>query len=155
MKCTSRLTTVLFSLLFLFGNSNCAWALQSHSAPEGIYSHQIAHILFAGALIYLYWHTRRSPALQSRGWKYLQIFCLLFTLWNLLAFIGHETFAMLSPEDFINRNSWQEQLAGPITFIKIVYCLTKMDHLLYVPAIFALVISLKTFYRDALKEEHQ
>lgn len=144
-----------FLTLLLLGCSSSAWALQSHGAPEGLYSHQIAHILFAGALIYLYWHTRRSPALHSRGWKYLQLFCLLFTGWNLLAFIGHETFELLSPEDFLNRNSWREQLVGPISFIKLLYYITKMDHLLYVPAVFALVISLKTFYQDALREENQ
>ena len=51
--------------LLLLGQTESAWALQSHGAPEGIYVHQMAHVLFMGALAYLYWHTRRS---QDGGW---------------------------------------------------------------------------------------
>lgn len=144
--------TALILLLLVVGCEN-AWALQSHGEPEGIYVHQIAHILFMGSLMYLYWHTRRTPALASRGWKYLQIFCIVFAAWNILALVGHESFAYLTPSDFVNKNSLEEHIAGPITFVKVLYFLTKMDHLLYVPALLALVVSLRTFYLDALQEE--
>lgn len=140
-------------LLLLFGNVETSWALQSHSTPEGIYVHQMSHLLFMGALMYLYWHTRRTPELSSRGWKYLQLFCILFAVWNLLALVGHEALEYLTPVDFIDKSSWKEQIAPPITPLKLIYFLTKMDHLLYVPALLALVISLRTFCRDALKEE--
>jgi len=151
MKKIRIVHTLGYFLLFLFAAPENIWALQSHGAPEGIYVHQIAHILFMGALIYLYWHTRRTPELHSRGWKYLQIFCILFAAWNLLAFVGHETFSYLKPEDFINKSSWNEQLAGPLTFIKLLYFITKMDHLLYVPALLALVISLRTFRLETMR----
>lgn len=146
--------TTLVLLFFVVGSDN-AWALQSHGAPEGIYVHQMAHLLFMGALMYLYWHTRRTPALASRGWKYLQIFCIVFAAWNLLALVGHESFEYLTPADFIDKNSLNEHIAGPITFVKVLYFITKMDHLLYVPALLALVISLRTFYQDALQEEEK
>lgn len=139
-------------MLFLFGQTENAWALQSHSAPEGIYVHQMAHLLFMGALGYLYWHTRKSPVLSSKGWKYLQVFCILLFCWNLLAFVGHEAFEHLSPTDFIDKNSWKEQIAPPLSFVKILYFITKMDHFLNVPALLALVISLRTFYLEALAE---
>lgn len=128
-----------------------AWALQPHSAPEGLYVHQMSHLLFAGALIYLFLHTRRTPELQGKGWRYLQLFCVLFAGWNLLALIGHETINLLAVEDFINKSSWNEQIAGPISPIKLLYFITKMDHLLYVPALVALVLALRTFSREALK----
>ncbi len=142
-------------LLLLFGSAETAWALQSHSSPEGIYVHQMSHLLFMGALIYLYWHTRRTPELRSRGWKYLQMFCILFASWNLLALVGHEAFEYLTPEDFIEKASWNEQLKAPISPLKMFYFITKMDHLLYVPALMALVVSLRTFCQDALREERQ
>lgn len=132
-----------------------ALALQSHGPPEGRYVHQMAHLLFTGALLYLCWHTRHTPALSGRGWKYLQVFCILFALWNLLAFIGHEAYEFLTPADFIETNGIRNHIAGPITPVKVIYFLTKMDHLLYVPALLALVISLRTFYRDALQEEER
>jgi len=65
-----------------------AWALQAHAPPEGIYVHQLAHLFFAAALSYLFWDVRRS-AFPGKGWRYLQIFCVLMILWNILAFSGH------------------------------------------------------------------
>jgi hypothetical protein len=139
--------------LLLLGSTANAWALQSHGPPEGIYVHQMAHILFSGALGYLYWHTRKTPITSSKGWKYLQFFCCFLILWNILAFIGHEVFKQLEPSDFIDKDSWREQLAGPVTLVKATYYITKMDHFLNVPALLALVISLRTFYLEVLWEE--
>ncbi|MCP3930780.1 MAG: hypothetical protein GY705_16960, partial [Bacteroidetes bacterium] len=96
--------TLLLFLLFCV-DIKSGWALQSHSAPEGIYVHQMAHLLFMGALGYLYWHTRKSQIFKSKGWKFLQVFCILLILWNLLAFTGHEAFEQLSPEDFASKNN--------------------------------------------------
>jgi hypothetical protein len=152
MKSILHFKTLGFCLLMLCAGANNAWALQSHSAPEGSYVHQMAHLLFMGALIYLYWHTRRTRELHSKGWKYLQIFCILFAAWNLLAFVGHEAFGHLTPDDFIDKSSWKEQIAAPINFVKVLYFITKMDHLLYVPALLALVVSLRTFYYEKLIE---
>ncbi|MBM9604998.1 hypothetical protein [Desulfopila inferna] len=142
-----------FFLLMVISGPDNAWALQSHGAPEGNYVHQMAHLLFMVALLYLYWHTRRTTALSSRGWKFLQTFCLVFACWNIVAFLGHEAFESLSSADFQQTGTLNEQIAGPITPVKVIYFLTKMDHLLFVPALWALVISLRTFYHDALREE--
>ncbi|WP_051305892.1 hypothetical protein [Desulfogranum mediterraneum] len=143
---------LLWSILCAPGS---AWALQPHSAPEGLYVHQMSHLLFMGALIYLYWHTRRTPELSGRGWRYLQTFCLLFAGWNLLALVGHEAIKFLSPGDFIAKSSWNEQIVGPISPIKMVYFITKMDHLLYVPALVALVVGLRSFSQEVLREKEQ
>jgi hypothetical protein len=153
MKRNSYRQSISLILLLLLGQTESAWALQSHSAPEGLYVHQMAHLLFMGALAYLYWHTRRSQVLLSKGWKYLRLFCILLFCWNLLAFAGHEAFEQLSPTDFIDRNSWKEQIAAPLSFVKVLYFITKMDHVLNVPALLALVISLRTFYLEVLEEE--
>jgi len=155
MKNRPVLKIIPLLLLVLFSEPGNAWALQSHGAPEGHFVHQMAHLLFLGSLLYLYWHTRHAPALVSSGWKYLQIFCIIFTCWNILAFVGHEAFGHLTPEDFIIKNGLREYIAGPITAVKVIYFITKMDHLLYVPALLTLVISLRTFYHDALKEEEK
>lgn len=153
MKYNSYIQTFGLIVLLVLGQTESAWALQSHGSPEGIYVHQMAHLLFMGALAYLYWHTRRSPVLASKGWKYLQLFCILLFCWNLLAFAGHEAFEHLSPSDFIDKNSWNEQIAAPLSFTKVLYFITKMDHFLNVPALLALVISLRTFYLEALEED--
>ncbi len=152
MKTNNYIQCIGLILLLLLGQTENAWALQVHSAPEGHYVHQMAHILFMGALAYLYWHTRRSTVFVSKGWKYLRLFCILLFCWNLLAFAGHEAFGHLAPTDFIDKNSWNEQIAPPLSFLKVLYFITKMDHFLNVPALLALVVSLRTFYLEALEE---
>lgn len=145
------ITIIQLLILLLLGTAGNAWALQSHSPPEGIYVHQMAHVLFMASLAYLYWHTRRTQELD-KGWKYLQIFCFLMFFWNALAFTGHITLEHLTSADFYDKNTWREQLAAPITVIKVIYCITKMDHFLMTPALFVLALSLRTFYLEAKNE---
>lgn len=149
---TRQLFIPLFTLTLLLGLAERAMALQTHGAPEGLYVHQMAHALFIGALIYLYWHTRKTQETSGRGWKYFQVFCLFLIAWNILAFIGHETLEYLQDSDFLQRNTWDARLAYPISFKKILYYVTKMDHFLIVPALLALVISLRAFYLAAKGE---
>jgi len=152
MKNIPYLQSILLLLPFLFGDTDCAWALQSHQEPEGMYVHQMAHILFAMTLAYLSWHTRRTPAVTSNGWRYLQIFCVLLIAWNIIAFAGHEAYEHLAPSDFIDQDTWKEQLAMPVNFFKLLYFITKMDHFFITPALLALAISLRTFYLEVSKE---
>ncbi|MFZ5759179.1 MAG: hypothetical protein ACOY32_06060 [Thermodesulfobacteriota bacterium] len=129
-----------FLLLFLPAP---AWALQPHGEPEGMYVHQMAHILFSGALLYLYLHTRSTPDLVSRGWRYLQLFCLLTIAWNITAFVGH----------YVSNLHSQRAAGGATNIVEILFTLTRMDHFLFVPALFALLVSLRTFYREAREEK--
>lgn len=151
MRSPFHTLTILLTIILLLQAAN-AWALQSHGEPEGLYVHQMAHVLFIGALAYLYLHTRRTTALPSKGWRYLRIFCFLLIVWNLMALTGHELSVRLAPEEFIDIGTWREQLAPPITFGKIIYFIAKMDHFLNVPALLALFISLRTFYLEARAE---
>lgn len=147
-----RLSTIII-LILTFGFVDSAMALQTHGAPEGIYVHQMAHILFIAALAYLSWHTRRTQETSSVGWRYFQVFCIFMILWNAVAFTGHITFEHLQESDFLAEDDWQARLAPPITPLKVLYYFTKMDHFLLVPALLALVISLRKFYLEALGEE--
>jgi len=142
----------IITLVLTFWFADSAMALQTHGEPEGIYVHQMAHILFIAALAYLSWHTRRTQETSSRGWRYFQIFCIFMICWNALAFTGHITLEHLQESDFLAEDDWQARLAPPITVIKALYYLTKMDHFLLVPALLALVLSLRKFYIEALGE---
>ncbi len=144
--------TASITAAIIVGGGVPAWALQSHPAPEGIYVHQMAHVLFMVSLGYLFWHTRKTQESGNKGWKYLQIFCLLFFCWNLLAFTGHEALKYLEPTDFIDKNTLSARISGPLDLTKLLYYITKMDHFLVVPAFLALVISLRKFYKKALEE---
>ncbi|WP_457575343.1 hypothetical protein [Desulfomarina sp.] len=142
--------TVLTVCLFLPERS---MALQAHGEPEGMYVHQMAHILYMAALGYLYWDTQRS-AFSNRGWTYLRIFCVLTIFWNLLALIGHEATQYLHPKDFTIVDGYLfSKVNKPLTLVKIAYYTAKLDHLLTVPAMFFLYIALRSFYRASLDEE--
>lgn len=149
MTILSYVASIVLVMVSQFFDVDSAWALQSHAEPEGIYVHQMAHLLFISGLGYLLWHTRRTQETTSKGWISLQIFCAILVLWNLIAFCGHIAFEHLTTNDFMERGSFNEKIVGPITFIKGLYFITKMDHLLLVPAVLALVVSLRSFYIDA------
>ena len=144
----------LLPLLVLLSASP-AWALQTHGDPEGLYVHQIAHLLFSVALAYLWWHTRKTPAVASNGWRLLQLFCLLTILWNLVAVIGHQVYQHLEPADFLDTGTLEERLSLPLDGRKLLYLASSLDHLLLVPALAALALALRTFCREARREEGQ
>ena len=143
--------TLLYCMLF----PEQSMALQTHSQPEGMYVHQMAHIFFMAALGYLYWDTQRS-AFSGRGWTYLRVFCVLTILWNLLALTGHAATQNLHPEDFTNSDGYLlSRVNMPLTFVKLTYYTAKLDHLLTVPAMFFLYMSVRSFYHHSLKEDNE
>ena len=144
-------TLLICTFTIFFGTVENVLALQTHGAPEGIYVHQMAHVLFLVALLYLFWHTRKTQETSSQGWRFFQLFCLLLAAWNVLAFTGHETYEALLDSDFVARHGWDARLTAPLTFKKVLYYITKMDHFLIVPALLALVVSLRTLYREAIQ----
>jgi len=130
-----------------------AWALQSHGEPEGIYVHQMAHIFYAAALGYLFWDVGRN-AFPGKGWRYLQTFCALMILWNVAAFSGHWLgFHIDNSEIMRSSGYFSSQIMGPISGVKLIYFCATLDHLLSVPALFFLFLSLRTLYRSSDKAE--
>lgn len=84
----------------------------------------------------------------------MQLFCVLMILWNILAFTGHVVTADLDQNDLISYGGyWDTRLLGPVTGAKLTYYLAKMDHLVCVPALFFLFLSMRMFYRDSLKQD--
>ncbi len=125
-----------------------AWALQTHGAPEGIIVHQLAHVFYAGALAYLFWDLRRT-ATQGRGWRLLQIFCLLMIGWNVLAFVGHQTHLAMESTDFSHEFGYLSSvMLGPFSAAKLINYFARLDHLLLVPALIFLFLSLRAIYHS-------
>jgi hypothetical protein len=128
-----------------------ALALQVHGEPEGLYVHQMAHLHYIVALGYFYWDIRRT-SFTGRGWRFLQMFCVLMACWNTLAFTGHLAGLYLDPQSLLQTDCYlQTQLLSPFTLNKYLYFITKLDHLIYVPALFCLFFGLRSFYHSAAK----
>ncbi len=144
--------TLILVLLAMLSVPDSAWALQSHGPPEGIYVHQMAHAFFFGSLVFLFLDLRRS-ATKSRGWIYLKKFCLLMIVWNVIAFTGHAVATLLAPEYIAGAESFfHSRLLGPMDSIKLVFYITRFDHLLLVPALFFLCIGLRFLYISVEQE---
>ena len=153
-KNTHRMS-LIFLLLVLTVFPGNAWAVQSHGAPEGLYVHQLAHIFYTASLCYLFWDIRRS-AFKSRGWRLLQVFCVLMVLWNMIAFTGHSLASFVDSSDFSSGTDYlSTRLLGPISGVKFWYYFTKLDHLFSVPAFLFLYLAMRSLYRRSCEEEEQ
>lgn len=155
MKITQQtfytLPLILLSLVLMFPAE--ALALQTHGEPEGLYVHQMAHLFYMFALGYLYWDTKRS-GFKGKGWRYLRIFCVLTIFWNLLTFIGHAAEQQFDPNDFNAVDDYlMRKIMLPMSPVKMIYYVAKFEHLLMVPALFFLYMSLRSFYEDSLRRE--
>ncbi|PIE69730.1 MAG: hypothetical protein CSA21_00815 [Deltaproteobacteria bacterium] len=142
---------VVLTLLLPFD----AWALQNHGEPEGMVVHQLAHLQYIAALGYLFWDIRRS-GFVGKGWAYLQRFCLLLMLWNAIAFTGH-FMGMLMGDGAVDRSGGYlaSYISEPLSFAKLLYLLTTLDHLVMVPALFFLYLAMRFFYTTALADEQK
>lgn len=125
-----------------------AWATQTHGDPEGLYAHQLAHLFFIFSMgLLIYWLRKRKLVAQT-GWRLIQFAALFFILWNLDAVTVH----WLEEQPDLLRTSQVDpffiRLEAPAGthWIAWTYYLTKLDHLLCVPAMALLYIGLRKLY---------
>lgn len=135
-------------LLFLAGVEP-AWAIQRHGEPEGLYVHQMGHLLFFLAVIYLYFRLRMDPVRQGPGWRWMRLACLIFALWNVLTFTGHWLEELMPNPPFAGDGSpWNRELAQAPFGIALGFYLSKFDHLLSVPGMICVVLGLRHFLSE-------
>ncbi|MEN8142698.1 MAG: hypothetical protein ABFQ82_03760 [Thermodesulfobacteriota bacterium] len=121
------------------------WAVQQHGGAEGLVAHQIGHALFVAGIGYLLFMISRS-GLKGSGWLRFKIFLGLIIAWNFLTFSGHWMREFLDPAKLT-------KLDGKLISYKIdgladaYFYLTRLDHLLLVPAFFFLYLSLRKWGR--------
>ena len=139
---------LIVSVVFI---SQPALATQAHSAPEGLYAHQLAHIFFIVSMgVLIYWLRERKLVLAT-GWRYIQYSALFFILWNGDAFFVHlveEQFALV---DIQRIGLWEINITTTLksqTLLWLYYA-AKLDHLLCVPALLFLYFGLRRLLKDA------
>ena len=127
-----------------------ALATQAHSAPEGLYAHQLAHIFFISSMgVLIYW-LRERRLIKAVGWRYIQYAALFFILWNIDAFFVH---FLEEQQNLINLQQidhWHLQLTavnGSKTLVWLYYA-AKLDHLLCVPALLFLYFGLRRLLKE-------
>jgi len=126
-------------------------AVQEHGAPEGIYSHQGAHVFFAASMGLLIFWLRQRRLVREPGWRCIQYAAVFFILWNIDAFTAHfldEQSGILDtamPAPGKIKIEVDENLAS----LAWLYYMAKLDHLLSVPAMLFLYAGLRRLLKDA------
>ena len=129
----------LFALALLWPVE--VWAVQQHGGAEGLVAHQIGHALFVASVAYLLFKIAKSR-LKDSGWLEFKTFLWLIVAWNFLTFSGHWMREYVDPAKFTRLNN--QVISYNIDGLADAYFyLTRLDHLLLVPAFFFLYLSLR------------
>lgn len=142
---------IYFLLILLF--PELLFAVQTHPHPEGLYVHQFGHVLFILAMLFFLVYLNLKPLGMGRPWLYFKLSLFFFLLWNVNAFFAHWT-EVIIPDSHFNKhgNIIYHYIKEPLTFIDIAYYILKLDHFWCVPAMFFMVLALRSFYKDVKKQ---
>ncbi len=135
-----RLTTLLLPAGLVLALASPAHAVQTHTGTEGLISHELGHLLFTVAMIVLLVRMLRA-GLDAPGWRQFRWFLGFIIAWNLLTFAGHWMREGIAAENFIRHGDRITGFAVNNLFDLIFY-LTRLDHLLLVPAFFMLLMAI-------------
>lgn len=138
-------TSTVCGALFVLVESQ-ALALQVHPEPEGLYSHQIAHLFFIFSMAILIFWLRERGLVAEAGWRLIQWGCVMFIVWNVGAFWGHAIEAGMPEESFVGRG-WSKSLVVREVAFPGLYLFFKMDHLTCVPAVLFFYLGLRKIQR--------
>ena len=147
----TRIRFLLLGFLLLVPTS--AWAFQSHPAPEGLYAHQMAHLFFIFSMAILVYWLEQNRFTSQRGWRFVQIACILFIAWNLIAFVGHWVEEQIPGASVFGKPDWTQRIDIDAHPLAPFYYLLKLDHLVSVPAVIFLFFGIKSLYQESLNRE--
>jgi hypothetical protein len=132
-------------------------AVQEHGAPEGIYSHQGAHLFFVASMGLLIFWLRQRRLVREAGWRYIQYAALFFILWNIDAFTAH----FLDEQSGVLKTAMAApgqiriEVGANLSALAWFYYLAKLDHLLCVPAMLFLYGGLRRLLKDAVQRRKE
>ena len=127
------------------------WATQTHGGLEGIFVHQFAHLFFAFSMGLLIFWLRKWGLVASAAWRSIQYAALFFIAWNLDAFLSHWLLEQSGLITVSGVDAMQIHIstAGGDTWLALIFYLTKLDHLLCVPALIFLFLGLKRLLKSS------
>jgi hypothetical protein len=123
-----------------------ALAIQPHGPPEGFYLHQIAHLVFIGALIFFIYKLAKQVK-EHRSFRLLAWACGFLVLWNLDCLLGHTSALPISSLDFINEGQLNQRLvmSSPSHWI---YYVASLDNVILLPASYIFYRGLKALLSE-------
>jgi hypothetical protein len=144
-------TSFVLILTYLLCSPAVVNAFQSHPAPEGLYVHQLAHCFFVFAMGMLAYWLQINGLTREKGWRLIQLSCILLILWNLVAFTGHWVEEMISDSAVSGEPDWTQRIVVDSVCTGLYYVL-KLDHLVQVPAMLFLLLGVRSLYKRAASE---
>ena len=120
-----------------------ALALQTHAAPEGLYVHQVGHVLFAIAMLGFAFRIRQSRLSKEKSWRLMSTGAVLFALWNGWAFLGHILEILIPLTHFSRDSNGLKSILTLHSPLDVFYYLLKMDHVICFPALVFIYIALR------------
>ena len=127
-----------------------ALATCDYGRPEGVHTHQFAHIFFIISMGILIYRLKDKKPDISPGWKFIQYSALFFILWSLDAFAVHllnERFNIIQVKTI---GPWQMKINDCFdnNLLKFFYYLARMDYLLCMPAFIFLYYGLRSLLKE-------
>jgi apolipoprotein N-acyltransferase len=129
-----------------------ARATQTHGGPEGLFVHQFAHLFFAFSMGLLIYWLRKRGLVFNRSWRYIQYAAVFLIAWNLDALCSHwllEQSGFIAVENIRGMHIRITTRQG-LHWLAQIYYLSKLDHLLCVPAMSFLLLGLRRLYKSSL-----
>lgn len=145
-KAIPILWTVLFILACLF-SADTVSATQTHGEMEGLYSHLIAHVIFLVAMVYFCLKLFQSGMHRRRGWGWITLSALFFSLWNVTTIFVHSYKEVLPAGAFIRNDLGLVSVFQASSFLDLLYYIGRLDHLLSFPALLFLFFGLRAMVR--------
>ena len=142
---TARLILSLLGFMILgWSYPESAFAYIPHWDPqEGFFIRQFSYLFFLFAMLFFFYELKAENLHQKPGFRFLALASGFFALWNLDCFVGQ--FVALNLGDPVVTGSagiFSQKLVmtNPEVW---VYYLTKLDHLLLVPAFLFLYFGIR------------
>ena len=153
LKLFNRKTTgwvAISNFLVVLLASAPALATQGHAGIEGVWVHQFAHLFFLFSMVLLIYWLRRAGLVKVPGWRYIQYAALFFILWNMDTMLVHFLDEQIQAVRVESLGSWTIRVAtaGDRDWLATLYYLSKLDHLLCVPAMVFLLLGLRHMLKE-------
>jgi hypothetical protein len=137
-------------LALLLAAATPVWATQTHGEPEGLVVHQLAHLFFIFSMGLLIYWLRQRNLVKLKAWRYIQYSAMLFILWNIDTFTVHLLDEQVGLMRIQRLDTWHLQIDTEARhrLLAYIYYITKLDHLLCVPALLCLYLGLRRLYHE-------
>jgi hypothetical protein len=124
-----------------------AWAFIPHWDPrEAFFIRQFAYLFWALAMVFFIFALRQEKVQQHQGFRRLVWAGIFFALWNFDCFIGQFVALFMDSQGGAGLTGGMDLPATGVVLW--LYYLTKLDHLLLVPAFLCFYLGIRTFSRD-------